>query len=245
MATGIIEMLLTALKFTIFGIPVIPVIAIVIIALFIYKLISNKPKELKAPDLDVKKMTRKDFDKYLKLNGWRRFYWRMLRIGINPIGRIISYSFENHEFKIKDGDKDKKVEIPIYLLKTIPNNFVFIRKILTELFGFGGERYVISGNVIDNFSNNNLIDQHDLILNIGTTFRSYNDIFYCEDFGRIIIHDISINMAFEQQTKKLVEFTPLMTLLEIEQAKVKFKSELFTKLEKERYRGEVEQYSKT
>ena len=215
-----------------------------IVVIYFLFLKFSKPKELKAPDLNIPKLTKKQLDIYLKLHGWKRFNWNNIRIGINPIGKIISYLSEEHKVKITD--QDGKVigttNIPIYIIKTRKPDFL---STILSIFGLGLERYVVSANVIDNLHDHKLKDQKDIILNIGTTFRSYNEIFYCEDFGRTIIHDIAVNLAFEQQTKKLVEFTPLMTLLEIEQAKVKFKSELYTKLEKERFRSDVEEYSKT
>jgi len=221
-----------------FGIPLIVyIIVIIIIAIFLIKR-RPKEKELKPIDLDVKKMTRKDFDKYVKLMGWKRLYWKNLRVGINPIGHILKYSYEEHKFKIKD--KDEYVYIPLYFIKT--SRFGIIGLILS-IFGIN-DRFVINGNLIENFNNPSLYDQHDLILNIGSVFRAYNDIYFTDDSTRTIIHDLALNMVLEAQTKKLVEFTPLMTLLEIEQAKVKFKSELFTKLEKERFRQDVEQYSR-
>ena len=224
--------------FNIFGIPIIPVAVVILLFYVIFKYLkfTSKEKELKSPDINVSKLTKKEFDKIIKTHGLKRSTWKNLRIGIDPKGKILRYMFEEHEFK--QINSDERVTIPLYLIRTSRLPIVF------ALFGLGIERYFIRGDLLENFSDGKLSDQSDLIVNPSSKFRRYNKIWYCDSYSRSVIHDLAIGFAFEQQTKKFVEFTPLMTLLEIEQAKVKFKSELFTKLEKERFRGDVEKYSK-
>ena len=232
---GIIDSLFS---FQIFGIPIIPIVVVIALIFYGSKYLkfTSRQKELKSPNINVEKLTKKELDKITKTHGFKKFTWKNLRIGINPRGKILRYMYEDHEFT--DILSKERVTIPLYLIRTsrLP--------MFLAIFGLGIERYFIRGDLLENFSDGKLSDQSDLIVNPSSKFRRYNNIWYCDSYSRSVIHDLAIGFAFEQQTKKFVEFTPLMTLLEIEQAKVKFKSELFTKLEKERFRGDVEKYSK-
>ena len=239
------------LDYNIAGIPLVPIVIIAIIGFIFIKLWKNQSKEIKAPDINIKKQTTKEVDKLIKNHGWKKGKFNRLRVCINPIGIIMSYAIEYHNIdskKTKEPDSDKKSEIIL-----TPDNIYYLLRVrkfgffsgLLSLLNIGVERYIIEANMIDNLNQDNFLIDTDLVLNTATTFRNYNNIYYCNEKGRYIIHDIAVMLAFEQQTKKFVEFTPLMTLLEIEQAKVKFKSELFTKLEKERFRGDIEKYTKT
>src|SRR3990172_1494677 len=151
--------------FNIFGIPIIPVAVVILLFYFIFKNFKKSSKSglEKPPNIDVKKLTKKTFDKIIRTHGLKRFIWKNLRIGIDPKGKILRYMFEEHEFK--DINSLERVTIPLYLIRTsrLP--------ILFSFFGLGIERYFIRGDYLENFADINLSDQNDLILNRSVKFR--------------------------------------------------------------------------
>lgn len=222
---------------TFLGVPTIFIIGLLIF--FIIIIWRMKPKESKAPHIDLKKEVKKDLDSYnlttlnkpLKAGfqvvgyglGFHTLFWNKAE----PLNKNLKLKQEKQAY-----DKEAKPEdiIQMTLIKYVKNNI--ISKALGKI-GLIGKYIIMPTEEIKNETN-------EINLNPLTQPTYFLDIAIYGKHARKFIENIAFKLTRELELGEMVSFVPKMNYLETNIAGAVAKAREKAQIEKEKYKGQIE-----
>lgn len=220
---------------TFLGVPTIFIIAILaIVILFVWK---AKPREQKAPHVDLKKEVKKDLESY-ELTPLKK----PLRAGFQNIGYAIGYAnlFYDKTLPLaanikrnkqaKEATNTTKDVETHYLIKYCKNNF--IAKSMAKL-GLAGKFMILPTEAVSNLFNEVNIEpysQPTYFLDIAVYGRN----------AKNFIENIAFKLNRQAELEELAGWIPKMNYLETNIAGAVAKAREKAQIEKEKYKGQIE-----
>ena len=235
-------------------------ILLAIIGVVFYWIWSRKPKESKYKSIVLEKEVKKDFEKMIEYYSTDLSLKSntILKIGFNNIGIIrkaskINFPYEKtliEELKKKQpksegevikelvtGKKEKKqkketttINQEFYLFRT--NKASLVGKAMS-LVGMNTKMTLVETGMVD-------VVGSDYVINPNSQFSEYLGIYVFSKSAKEYVTDIAYKLGKEQELEKFVNFVPLLTYLETNQAKISQRYRELTKLEREKYASKVD-----
>lgn len=155
----------------------------------------------------------------------------------NPRAEAI---FKNKEIKTdeKFNELKEKQIIEPYLFYEVMTRGIGLLPAIISFFGFGRTFFLIDSIFLNEPEKN-----QDFIIKDSTQFWNLAGIRIFSGKGKEFISDLAFKKVYEQIVQGEIEFIPKMTYLELRTAKVAEKAKLFAKIEGEKYKKQLEEFS--